>query len=246
MSIGIPCRNCTAPLAGRFCSACGQDSRLTLGPWRDMFAEWSDAVLGWETRTGRTLRALALEPGRLTVEYAAGRRADWLHPLRIYLSASVAAFAVFGATNAMVQARVADMVGSGDPLSTTGAMLLAVSAAMVLLLPAAAGCYALGFRGLGRYYAEHLVFTLHTTSQFLLVQAMASLVQALVVLLNGPAELLVVARVAAHLVTLGYGYAAARRVYGLGAWATVLRLGIVNALFAPLLFGTVWLMTGPG
>ena len=239
---GGACRNCGTALEGRYCQACGQDSTLALRPLPELVAEWSDAVLGWETRSGRTLRALFLEPGRLSAEYAAGRRAGWLHPLRIYLAASVAAFAVFGATNAVVAADTIELSGTGGPFSLMGVVLLRISAAMLPLMPIAAGCHALAFRG--RYYAEHLVFVLHTSTAFLLLQAAASLVQALCALLDAPVALLVAARMAAHLAVVGYAFLAARRFYRLGPWATVLRLAAASALFAPVLGATLWAMAG--
>jgi hypothetical protein len=238
------CLNCRTALVGRYCPTCGQDSSLALRPLPELVAEWSDAVLGWETRSGRTLRALLFEPGRLTAEYAAGHRAPWIHPLRIYLSASVAAFAVFGATNALVAADVVEGIGMDSPRALMGVVLLKVSAAMVPLLPVAAGCYALVLRDRRRYYAEHLVYVLHTISFFLIVQALASLAQVLVVMLDAPAALLVAARLPAHLAVVVYGFVAMRRVYGLGSLATALRLVAVTASFAPIMGVTVWLMAG--
>ena len=118
------CRNCGSALDGRYCRTCGQDATLALQPWREMLSEWSDAVLGWDTRSGRTLRALLLEPGRLTAEYVAGRRAAWLHPLRIYLTANLVAIAVFGATSATIVAHYTEELGPDHALSHVGALFL--------------------------------------------------------------------------------------------------------------------------
>ena len=213
-------------------------------PWRELVAVWSDAVLGWDTRSGRTLRALVLEPGRLTAEYAAGRLAGWIHPLRLYLAASVVALAVFGATSARIVAHFTATTGAVSPFSHMGSMLLAISTAMIVLLPLGGACYALAFRGLRRYYAEHLVFTLHTAAFAFLAQAVASLLQYGIVLADAPGAFLTPPRIVAHGAMFVYLYLAARRNYGLGPWQTLARLALTNLLATPLLLATAWYVTG--
>lgn len=79
------CRNCDAPLAGRYCTACGQDEgveRLTLG---GMGATAVDALFSLESRTARTVLGLTRSPGRVAADYVGGRRARYVHPLRYYV-----------------------------------------------------------------------------------------------------------------------------------------------------------------
>jgi hypothetical protein len=244
MGNGGDCLNCGTALDGRFCRGCGQDSTLALRPWRDLLAEWSDAVLGLETRTGRTLRALLFEPGRLTVEYAAGHRAAWIHPLRVYLGANVAALAVFGATSGRILARFQEALGPGGELGHMGAMLLAISAAFVVLVPAGGAIYALVFRDLRRFYAEHLVFNLHFTAYTFAVHAAASLLQYALVLVDAPTRAASAVRIAAHAATIVYLYLAARRCYGLSPGRTVLRLAVCSALAAPMMLAAIYATTG--
>jgi hypothetical protein len=236
------CRNCGTPLAGRWCHACGQDSSTVLRPWRELLAEWGDAVLGWETRTGRSLRALLLEPGRLTVEYAIGHRAAWLHPLRLYLGVSVVTLAVFGATTDRIVEHIAAQGGPTGVLSQMGQLMLLVSTAMFLLLPAHAVTYALAFRRARRFYVEHLVLVLHATSFLFIAHASASLLQYFGALLDAPYWLIIAMRMAAHLASIVYGWRAVRRVYGLGVWQTLWRLALAVGLFMPMFGGAVWLI----
>ena len=240
------CRNCGTSFAGRYCPSCGQDASIALRPWRELLAEWADAVLGWETRTGRTLRALLLEPGRLTEEYAAGRRAAWLHPLRLYLGTSVVALAVFGATSQPIVQHYAADFGPDPRYSQFGSMILVISAAMVVLLPLAAACQALALRGLGRYYAEHLVAALHATAYCYCVESAASLLQYALLLVDAPFWALVVPRWAAHTAFILYSYRAWLRVYGLPPWQTVLRMALAIALLAPILWVAGWYMARGG
>lgn len=237
------CLNCGAPLSGRYCHACGQDSTLALRPLPDLVAEWSDAVLGWETRSGRTLRALLFEPGRLTEEYAAGHRASWIHPLRVYLATSVVALAVFGATSAAIATHYArDFAGEDPRFTQFSATVLVISAAMVVLLPLVGAIQALAYRGLGRYYAEHLVFVLHATAACYLLESAASAAQFLLLLLDAPFAAIVVARLCAHAAFAVYSFQATRRVYRLGIGETVLRMTIGATLLAPVLFVAVRVM----
>lgn len=236
------CRNCDAVLVGRWCHVCGQDGELALRPFRAMLAELSEAALGWESRVGRTLRVLCFEPGRLTVEFAAGHRAGWLHPLRLYLGVSVVTLAVFGATSGTIVTHYGDAFGSDARYSQFGQLMLLISTAMFLLLPAQAATYAMAFRVSQRYYIEHLVLVLHATSFIFIAEAAASLLQYLWVLLDAPYALLVATRLTAHLAVLVYGWLAVRRLYGLGRWQTLVRLVLAVSSFLPVVVATVWLL----
>ena len=55
---------------------------------RDFFAE----QVGVDAKVPRSVRALVAKPGYLTEEYLGGRRARWVSPLKLYLSASVLYF----------------------------------------------------------------------------------------------------------------------------------------------------------
>jgi hypothetical protein len=92
--VGEPdaCLNCGAELLGPYCAACGQKRPhldLTLG---EVLHEAAHELTHWEGKLPATLKALFLEPGALTRDFLAGRRARWLPPLRLYLICSVAFF----------------------------------------------------------------------------------------------------------------------------------------------------------
>ncbi|HEX2781738.1 MAG TPA: DUF3667 domain-containing protein [Gemmatimonadaceae bacterium] len=81
-------------LVGRYCHACGQketdaDPRLS-----ELAHEAADEFFHWDGKLITTLAALFRRPGLLTAEYLAGRRARYVSPLRLYLTASVVYFAV--------------------------------------------------------------------------------------------------------------------------------------------------------
>lgn len=93
----IRCRNCDTPLAGRWCHACGQkrfehdDRRLT-----HLLRQLVEAATDLDSRFWRSLRALLLEPGRLSRDYLDGRRQRWMSPVTLFLLASLLYFVAPG------------------------------------------------------------------------------------------------------------------------------------------------------
>jgi hypothetical protein len=83
---GEACLNCAAPLAGRYCAACGQDSQ----PPETGYASWVDQ---WR-RLVRTVRTLLFAPGKLTLEHLRGARVRYIPPFTLFLNA-VAVFFLF-------------------------------------------------------------------------------------------------------------------------------------------------------
>jgi hypothetical protein len=91
---GRICPNCYAQrLPGaRYCHACGQPAWERTPTVRQMLRDYGAQYVGTEGALWRTLGLLLLRPGRLTVEYLHGRRRRYLHPLRLYLTASLFCF----------------------------------------------------------------------------------------------------------------------------------------------------------
>jgi hypothetical protein len=90
------CENCSAPLAGRFCSTCGQRALDGLPTVSHLLEETAEMLTHADSRLWRTLVPLLVRPGRLTTEYITGHRARYLPPLRLYLALSVLFFVVMG------------------------------------------------------------------------------------------------------------------------------------------------------
>lgn len=88
---GRICPNCYAQrLPGaRYCHACGQPAWERTPTVRQMLHDYGAQYVGAEGALWRTFGLLLLRPGRLTVEYLHGRRRRYLHPLRLYLTASL-------------------------------------------------------------------------------------------------------------------------------------------------------------
>lgn len=93
------CRNCGAALAGRFCAQCGQAADTRIPSLRELLGEYVDGAFNLDSRLWQTLGPLAMQPGRLTLEFFAGRRARYVAPFRLYLVLSLVFFVVSSATD---------------------------------------------------------------------------------------------------------------------------------------------------
>jgi hypothetical protein len=86
------CPNCGAPVAGRYCSSCGQrqgDVRVSIGR---MTQNALEDQLSVDATLPRTLFLLFFRPGHLTREYTQLRIARYVAPFRLYLISSVLFF----------------------------------------------------------------------------------------------------------------------------------------------------------
>lgn len=93
------CLNCGTPLIGRYCSQCGQAAQLKpLSFWR-LVADLVEDIWDVDSKAWRSLLPLMFRPGYLTNQYLAGRRARYVAPLRLYLTASVLFFIVAAMTD---------------------------------------------------------------------------------------------------------------------------------------------------
>jgi uncharacterized protein DUF3667 len=113
------CENCGAPLTGEFCAKCGQhaiDYRRSL---LRVLIDAADSFFNWDTKFLKSIGLLLIRPWKLTNDFNAGRRARYVHPLRLYLLASIAFFLL---------ARTINLESKGPiPLSTEDRAELAAS-----------------------------------------------------------------------------------------------------------------------
>jgi hypothetical protein len=92
-AIGVErCVSCDAPLSGPYCARCGErvlePQALTLRHF--LVHTVAHEILHVDGTLCRTLRLLFVRPGRLSLEYAAGRRRPYVNPFRLLLIAIVA------------------------------------------------------------------------------------------------------------------------------------------------------------
>src|ERR1043166_7408124 len=86
------CENCGAQLLGHYCAQCGQQAIDYRRSFRHVVVDVLDSFLNWDSKFFATIGLLIVKPWRLTNEFLAGRRVRYLHPLRLYLLASILFF----------------------------------------------------------------------------------------------------------------------------------------------------------
>ena len=94
----VACPNCGASKQGRFCAVCGQNDRDYLRSWFPVVSQILAETFEADSRLVRTLRALILRPGHLSLEFTRNRRAHYLSPFRLYLFTSLLFFLVLSLT----------------------------------------------------------------------------------------------------------------------------------------------------
>ncbi|MGJ5813329.1 DUF3667 domain-containing protein [Paludibaculum fermentans] len=231
-------------MSGSYCSNCGEeilhDGALGVGHLAHDFLHEFTHLDG---KIWRTLRALLLQPGRLTAEYWAGRRGLWIRPLRLYLVISALQLLLAPSSSGPMGLRVfvgrdssggpQYNVGSSPPQSTTAlvdehvqkkiqSVYLWIRYFSLLLFAAASlGLY----RKRQPYLGAHLIFGLHYYS--------------FDYVLSGALTRLPGAAAATLILTIGFGYLflSLRRLFGDGFWKTLAKswllfcaIGIAEAL----------------
>ena len=86
------CDNCGAPLYGKYCYACGQPTTGMVRHFSSVMSDIADSVLNIDERVFKTLAPLYLRPGKLTLDYFAGRRARYVTPFRLVFFLAIVAF----------------------------------------------------------------------------------------------------------------------------------------------------------
>jgi uncharacterized membrane protein len=90
------CENCGAQLQGHWCAKCGQPAIDYRRSFRHVIADLLNEFLNWDSKFFATIGLLLVRPWKLTNQFLAGHRARYVHPLRLYLLASILFF--FAAT----------------------------------------------------------------------------------------------------------------------------------------------------
>src|SRR3954467_8368185 len=125
------CENCGAPLTGDFCSQCGQHAIDYRRSIFRVLLDAADSFLNWDTKFLHSMNQLLIRPWQLTNDFNSGRRARYVHPLRLYLVASIVFFLLAraidwesqspiqltGEDRTELAASLAKMVSTDSPLS---------------------------------------------------------------------------------------------------------------------------------
>ncbi|HEY2580566.1 MAG TPA: DUF3667 domain-containing protein [Mucilaginibacter sp.] len=88
------CLNCGTTLEGKFCHNCGQENLEIKESFGHMMNHAISDYFHFDHQFFHTLKPLFFKPGFLTNEYMAGRRVQYLHPVKMYIFISIVYFLV--------------------------------------------------------------------------------------------------------------------------------------------------------
>jgi Protein of unknown function (DUF3667) len=88
------CLNCGAYVTERYCTHCGQENVEIKESFGHLITHFFSDLTHYDSKLFVTLKDLLFKPGFLTNEYLAGRRAGYLHPVRMYVFVSFLYFLV--------------------------------------------------------------------------------------------------------------------------------------------------------
>lgn len=86
------CLNCGTTVGERYCTRCGQENLEPKESIGHIVGHFFADVTHFDSQLFTTLKDLIFRPGFLTREYAAGRRASYLNPIRMYVFISAMFF----------------------------------------------------------------------------------------------------------------------------------------------------------
>ncbi|HZY40341.1 MAG TPA: DUF3667 domain-containing protein [Mucilaginibacter sp.] len=86
------CLNCGATLQGKYCHVCGQENLEIKESFGHMMNHAISDYFHFDHQFFHTLKPLLFKPGFLTKEYMAGKRVQFLHPVKMYIFISVVYF----------------------------------------------------------------------------------------------------------------------------------------------------------
>lgn len=187
-----PCNNCGESGVRNYCPGCGE----TRPGHEDMslshfFGHAVHELVHLDSKIFRSFLYLITRPGFLTAEYFNGRKKRYIAPLRIYVTlfalsffaysfqSSISVWDVQKFIDADVTGKIAGAIeqltaGTGvsasawaEQVNVNWHKLITVTQFVNILLLALA-LQALYWRS-GRYFVEHLIFSLHLQSAFLLI-----------------------------------------------------------------------------
>jgi hypothetical protein len=89
------CLNCGTIVQGRYCQECGQENVEPKETFWHMVTHFFYDITHFDSSFFHTVHHLIIRPGFLSKEYVRGKRASYLHPIRMYVFSSAIFFLLF-------------------------------------------------------------------------------------------------------------------------------------------------------
>ena len=89
------CLNCGTEVIARYCHVCGQENVEPKESFWHLITHFFYDFTHFDGKFFSTLKYLIIKPGFVSAEYVRGRRAKYLHPIRMYIFTSAFFFIIF-------------------------------------------------------------------------------------------------------------------------------------------------------
>ena len=86
------CLNCGTGVVGRFCHVCGQENVEVKESFLHLIRHFLEDLTHFDGKLWVTIKLLLFKPAKLTQLYMDGKRASYIHPIRMYLFVSAVFF----------------------------------------------------------------------------------------------------------------------------------------------------------
>lgn len=234
------CLNCGHVLTGKYCSNCGQRHRGTDLDAGEIVAETFDSVVRIDGKLWRTIIELTKNPGAVAKNYANGKRARYVNPLRycfaaiaISIAATISTGEFEGISKSLVFSTASEK--AADPLfgDINEFILKYLNLMSLLAVPVYALVFKLLVRRSGYSYAAHFGFTCFIVGHSALVGVLGTLFNSFVYFLGLMPSLLIT--------NIIYIYGA-MRFYDRGVWFSSLLISFAFISYVGLIFGLVYVL----
>lgn len=118
------CRNCAAELSGPYCAACGQKVGHLHRPFWEIVEDFLHSVVHFDGRLWQTLRSLFLRPGEMTQDWADGRQARYVPPIRLFIFTSLLLVIALSISDVALLRITADSKGPAAAVLDDGSVLI--------------------------------------------------------------------------------------------------------------------------
>jgi hypothetical protein len=88
------CLNCGHQVESHYCSQCGQPNLELKEPFFDFVTHSVGHYFHFDAKFWKTLVPLLTKPGQVTLDYLAGKRARYIHPVSLYIFVSIVYFLI--------------------------------------------------------------------------------------------------------------------------------------------------------
>lgn len=194
-ALGRPCPTCGSEQTDQYCASCGEKLLLEEARLGALLRSALRETLQLDGRLLRTLRLLFTQPGQLTADHMAGRRRLYIGPLPLYLLTSLVFFLLvphtgyfkytldqyvrFGRTSEFKQELVLQRLArTGESMESFNErfnerIASQKRAVMFLMVPGLALALGLLYRKRKKFFAQHLIFSTHFFSAYMLYMGFA-------------------------------------------------------------------------